>query len=183
MQPAELGHGGRHEVPHGDTAGGYPYDAAVAPGDLRQSAQREIEAGHPLLGRLPEHTSGARRHDSARLPLHEADPHLALQPPYVLTDGGLGAPQLPGRGAEASGPADGDEDTQIIEGHGHQGSRPADSTAGRLPPGQTAWVLASSSRISAVVPVSPRRGKIRSTLPRWASGSASAIASVASVTW
>lgn len=41
----------------------------------------------------------------------------------------------------------------------------------------------SSSTTASVVPVSPRRGKIFSTLLRWASASVSVTASVATVTW
>lgn len=108
----------RHEVPHGRAAGRDPYDTAVAAHQIGQAAQCEVQPGDAVGRRFLEHPPGPGGHDPAGLPLHQPDADLPLQPPHVLAHRRLGAAQLTGHRAEAPGPADGDEDTEIVEGHG-----------------------------------------------------------------
>lgn len=175
IPPPEVDHRVGHEVPHGGTTGGDPHHAAAPAHHLVEPPQREVEPGYALGGGPLQHPPGPRRHDAPRLPLDEPDPDLPLQPPYVLAHRRLGAGQLPGHGTEAPGPADGDEDTQIIKGHGAQSywDRGGGSAVGL---GQQLDDLRGRAGLAEA-------GKIRSTLLRWVSMSMSDMASVARVTW
>ncbi|SCD35935.1 hypothetical protein GA0115236_103216 [Streptomyces sp. IgraMP-1] len=67
-----------------------------------QDAAGETEHGRPVAGQL--HGVG--------VPQEERPPHLFLQPPHVLADGGLAHAEPPGRLGEAQGLRDGEEGAQ-----------------------------------------------------------------------
>jgi hypothetical protein len=117
MPVPELDDRRRHEVTDGRGAGGDAYRATVAMDEVREASQCGVEAGDAVGRGCLQEPAGPGGHDAARLPLHQVGPDLPLEPSHMLADGGLGAGQFPGDGAEAAGAAYGDEDAQIIESH------------------------------------------------------------------
>lgn len=109
-----------HEVPHGGGPGGDADRAAVAPYQVVEPAQGSVEPGDAVGGGRPEDQTGPGGRHPARMALQERGAGLLLQTADVLADGGLGAAEVAGDGTEAAGPADGDEDAEIIEGHNPQ---------------------------------------------------------------
>lgn len=117
---AEGDDGFGHEVPHGRRAGRDAHGAAPAPYEVRHAPQGAVEAGDAVGGRRPDDPAGLGGHDAAGVALQEAGAGLLLQAADVLADGGLGAAEVAGDGAEAASAADGHEHAEVVEGHGPQ---------------------------------------------------------------
>lgn len=106
-----------HEVPYGRRPGGDAHGAGVPAHELVEAAQRPVEAGDAVgCGRLQD-AAGLGGDDAAGVALQQAGAGLLLQPADVLADGGLGAAEVAGDGAEAARPADGHEDAEVVESH------------------------------------------------------------------
>lgn len=118
---AEGDDGLGHEVAHGGGAGGDAHRTATAPHQGVEPAQGPVESADAVGGGGLKDPPCLGGYDAPRVALQERGPGLLLQTADVLTDGGLRTSEVAGNGTETAGPADGDEDSEIIEGHHTQG--------------------------------------------------------------
>ncbi|GHE27998.1 hypothetical protein GCM10017778_07570 [Streptomyces vinaceus] len=109
-----------HEVPYGRGARGDAYRSAVPADEFVEAAQGAVEPGDAVRGGRLEDAPGLGGEHAAGVPLQQLRARLLFEAADVLADRGLRTAEIAGDGAEAAGPADGDEDAEIVEGHGRQ---------------------------------------------------------------
>lgn len=107
-----------HEVADGRRPRGDADRSGVPAYEVVQAAQRPVEAGDAVGGGRLEDPAGLGGEGAAGVAGEQGRADLLLQAADVLADGGLGAAEVAGDGAEAAGPADGHEDTEVVESHG-----------------------------------------------------------------